>query len=164
MKKLTLSALAFLAVTDGAIASDALNTVRASLELMKNGVPMYKVGLEMLEGHKTPYRITTTLTYRASCAPDSTGHIVTSPASLTTGLVTDVTPVQVGSEGALLAVAFNYSQLEGITHAREKDCTVDLPALHKISDAVTIQVKRGEAVAVSNFGGRDGYLLVVHGL
>jgi hypothetical protein len=164
MKKLTLSALIFVAFTNGAIAADAPNPVRASLELVKNGVPMYKVGLAMLEGHKTPYRNTTTFNYRASCDPDSTGHMVASPASLTTGLVADVTPVQVDSEGALLAVALNYSLLEGITHVREKDCTVDLPAVHEIGDAVTVKVKRGEAVELSNFGGQDGYVLVVRGL
>lgn len=164
MKKLTFAALAFVALTSSAIAAEAPHTVRASLELMKNGKPVSKVELAMLEGRKTPYSSVSTRSYVASCEPDSAGNMIVKPSSLTTGMTADVTPVQVTADGAVLSVAFNYSELEGMKNAQVKGCTVEIPSTHDVGNSVAVKVKPGQVVELPSYSGADKYVLVVRGL
>jgi hypothetical protein len=164
MKILTLSALVFATFANGVIAAEAPNTVRASLELMKNGQPVSKVELAMIEGRKTPYSSLSTRSYVSECAPDGTGTMIATRASLTTGMVADVTPIQVSNEGAMLAVAFNYSELDGMKSALVKGCAIEIPSMHNLGNSVTVQVKPGQAVELPSFSGSDKYVLVVRSL
>lgn len=164
MKKLTFVALVFATCNNGAIAAEGANTVRASLELMKNGKPVSKVELAMLEGRKTPYSSITTRSYIASCEPDSAGNIAAKPSSLTTGMTADVTPVQVDADGALLSVAFSYSELDGMKNVHVKGCNVEIPVTHDFGSSVAVMIKPGQAVELPSYSGFDKYVLIVRGL
>jgi uncharacterized cupredoxin-like copper-binding protein len=164
MKKLTFAVFAFAALTSGAIAAETPNTVRASLELTKNGTPVFKVELAMLEGRRTPYNSVSTRSYVASCEPDSAGNMIVKPASLKIGMTADVTPVQVNADGALLTVTFNYSELDGMKNAQVKGCAVEIPSTHDFGNSVAVRVKPGQSVELPSYSGNDKYVLVVRGL
>lgn len=164
MKKLTLSALAFATITNGAVAADAPNTVHASLELTKNGQPVSMVELAMIEGRKTPYSSLSTRSYVAECTPDRTGTMIAKRASVTTGMDVDVTPIHVSNEGAMLAVEFNFLELEGMKSAQVKGCAIEIPTTHTLGNSATVQVKPGQTVELPSFGGSDKYVLVIRSL
>jgi hypothetical protein len=164
MKKLIFAALAFAASTNAAFAAEAPNVVHASLELMKNGKPVSKVELAILEGRKTAYNSVSTRGYVASCEPDSAGHMVAKPSSLRTGMMADVSPVQVNADGALLTVTFNYSELAGMKNALVKGCAIEIPTTHDFGNSVTVHVKPGQEVELPSYSGSDKYVLVVRGL
>lgn len=169
MKKLTFAALAFACVTNGVIAAETSNTVRASLELVKNGTTVSKVELAMLEGHRTPYssvsyRSLSSISYVASCELDSTGNMIGKPSILTTGITADVTPLQMIADGALLSVTFNYSELSDVTNKKVDGCNIEIPSTHTFGNSMAVTVKPGQAVEFPSYSGNDKYVLVVRSL
>lgn len=165
MKKLIFAALAFTASANGVFAAEAPNVVRASLELMKNGVPVSRVELSMLEGRPSPYSNVSTRSYIAECEPASAaGPMESKSSSLKTGMMAEVTPLQVTEDGALLSVGFNYSELIGMKTVRSKGCTIEVPTTHNFGNTVTVQVKPGRPVELPSTHGNDKYVLVVRQL
>lgn len=164
MKKRILAAVAFAASTSGAFAAETPNVVRASLELMKNGVPVSKVELSMLQGRPSSYSKLSTLSYVAECEPDSTGATVSKSSSLKTGMMADVTPLQVTEDGALLSVGFGYSELSGMKTVRSKACAIEVPTTHNFGNTVTVHVKPGQPVELPSANGSDKYVLIVRKL
>lgn len=164
MKKLIFAAMAFAASTSGAFAAETPNVVRASLELVKNGVPVSKVELSMLEGRPSPYSNVSTRSYVAECEPDSTGAMVSKSSNLKTGMMADVTPLQVTEDGALLSVGFSYSDLSGMKTVRSKGCTIEVPTTHSFGSTVTVHVKPGHPVELPSANGSDKYVLIVRKL
>lgn len=165
MKKIIFAALAFTASTNGAFAAEAPGVVRASLELMKNGVSVSKADLSMLEGRSAPYNNTSTRTYFADCVPASaSGPTELKVSSIQTGMVANVTPLHVTDDGALLSVGFNYSELVGMKTVTSKGCTIEVPTTHNFGNTVTVQVKAGQPVELPSASGSDKYVLVVRKL
>lgn len=165
MKKLILVAMAFAASTSVAYATETPNVVRASLELMKNGVPVSKIELSMLEGRSSPYSNITTRNYIAECEPASAaGPTESKSSTLKTGMMADVTPLQVAGDSALLSVSFNYSELTGMKSVRSKGCTIEVPTTHNFGNTITVQVKAGQPLELPSASGSDKYVLIVRKL
>jgi hypothetical protein len=165
MKKLILVALAFAATTSVAYATETPNVVRASLVLTKNGVPVSKIELSMLEGRSSPYSNVTTRNYISECDPASAaGPMESKSSSLKTGMMADVTPLQVTEDGALLSVGFNYSELTGMKTVRSKGCTIEVPTTHNFGNTITVHVKPGQPVELPSANGSDKYVLIVRKL
>lgn len=165
MKKMIFAALAFVASTSGAFAAEAPGVVRASLELMKNGVSVSKVDMSMLEGRSAPYTNISTRSYIADCEPASAaGPTESKSSSVQTGMVANVTPLQVMEDGAVFSVAFSYSELVGMNTVTSKGCTIEVPTTHNFGNTVTVHVKSGQPVELPSTNGSDKYVLVVRKL
>jgi len=164
MNNLTFAALAFVASASTAFAAEMPNVVRASLELMKNGVPMSKVELSMLEGRPSPYRNVSTRSYIAGCEPNSTGVMESKSATLQIGMMADVTPLQVTEDGAMLSVGFTYSELSGMKTVHSKGCTLEVPTTQNFGNTVTVHVKPGQPVELPSSNGSDKYVLIIRKL
>ena len=95
MKKLTWVALAFFAVTSSAISAETPKNVRISLEMMKNGKPVTKWDVALIEGLKAPFSTLKKVDYAAECTPGPAGKMTMKPATLVTGLTAEVTPIRV---------------------------------------------------------------------
>lgn len=159
------AAFAFAASTSGAFAAEAPGVVRASLELMKNGVSVSKAALSMLEGRSAPYTNISTRTYIADCVPASAaGPMEVTSSTVQTGMVANVTPLQVTDDGAVLSVGFSYSELVGMRTVTSKGCTIEVPTTHNFGNTVTVQVKAGQPVELPSASGSDKYALVVRKL
>lgn len=161
MKKLMIAALAFAALTTGAVAAEVHGLARASIELTKNGVPVSNFELSALE--RQPIRVSnlTELAYVTNCTPGEAGG--TSVSTLTLGMTAQVTALDVSEKGTLLAVAFDYSELDDVKKVHWKSCDVEVPSSRSIKNSMTVFIKPGELVGQVSAVGKDKYVFTVRG-